>query len=175
MTSSTAFYPLPPGLMFGTGLSPFPIICQCHAEALLECNHICKAKLAKQGGQVPLADADTLISTDICFANSIQVAAHNVTMTVHAVMLYIVPHLSDIYDNCGNKSVAISVINWVLFAVKGDYFQHLHNMNVAPTTTHSPTFQQIIDALVCGQFDSLSSLPTQGYLLNSAPCHVGLQ
>ena len=64
------FTPAGTGLVFASGLTPFAILCEGHAQALENMRIMKKAKILEGGTSMSLQDAERITSADVKFLST---------------------------------------------------------------------------------------------------------
>ena len=179
------FAPACDNQVFGEGLSPFSIVCIGHKEAHQVRESVRRAKAVEDGGSMSLADATAIATTDVRFADTIQVGTEKcygfsilvdlfhgevttIAQSIRAAVLAIAPYFSPMVDNMGGLEVGMDYVNRVMYAITGQYHLYLANVLVNPAC-NVPTFEWITEALRTGQYDRFSQMPAHWYSLASAP------
>jgi len=165
------------GLTFAAGLSPFAIVCEGHAESATVASMTKKAELAEAGTTMTLADASRLVSTDVRFPTSPQVAAeklygwsvvidvfhgvdHDVSKAVRNFVIEVGPALHRAYEQyAATTALGLDIVNRILYEAQQEYFVYVIDL-ASGKTPACPTFSAVINAVRSFRFGSLSEYPS---------------
>ena len=177
------------GLTFGQGLTPFAIVCRGHPEAHATNAIISKATLASEGNTLSMADAETMITTDVRFPSRVQVAVEKlygfsilvdlfhgrgtaIATNVRSFVCTVCPSLHNLHQISGQDLPALDLVNRVLFEVQQDYFAWLSAVVGKSTPADrppAPKFEAIQNAVLTYRASSLSPLPSAWYSMIERP------
>ena len=138
-----------------------------------------QAELAESGSSVSLADASRLISTEVLYPTTPQVAAeklyawstfvdifhgidHEISEAVRAFVLEVGPSLHHIFNLSGTPAVGMDSVNRVLYEAQQDYFMYI-NALIAGKTPRCPDFVHITNAVGSSRVTTLSAVPAAWY------------
>jgi len=179
------YQPSATGVTFAQGLSPFSIVCEGHLEMDAVKKATKQAKLAESGTSLSLADAQTIVATDIRFPTDPQTAAeklygwsvvidvfhgiaHDISRAVRSFVQEVGPALHRLATHSGSLDVGMDLVCRVLYEAQQDYFQYTTRLANGGNPM-CPTFACIVDLVITFRAESLSPLPDVWYLLASAP------
>ena len=170
------------GLKYGSGLSPFAMLCEGHAETDQTRSLLRKAEMVHGGSTITLNDASALITDALKIPSTAQVAAeklyawslaidlfhgttHPVSISVRNAVLAIGPLLSRVAGLEGDNSVlAMDLCCRIMYELQQDYFMWV--MDVGATGHKAPpTFERIKNAVQSNRPDLAASLPPAWYHL----------
>ena len=172
------------GLKFGSGLSPFAMLCEGHAETDETRALLRKAEMVHGGTTVSLSDASALITDQLKIPSTAQTMAeklyawsvaidlfhgttHPLSVSVRQAVCTIGPLLSRVAAMEGdNSALATDLVCRLSYELQQDYF--MWGMGVS-TSGHKtpPTFERIKNAVMSNRPDTMASLPPAWYHLFS--------
>ena len=170
------------GLTFAAGLTPFAVVCEGHAESATIASMTKKAELAEAGTTMTLADASRLVSTDVRFPTSPQVAAeklygwsvvidvfhginHDVSRAVRNFVIEVGPALHRAYEQyAATPALGMDIVNRILYEAQQEYFVYVTDL-AAGLAPRCPTFSSVIGAVRSFRFGSLSDYPSSWLVL----------
>ena len=175
-----------PGLRFARGLSPFSIVCDGHSEQDAVRAALERARLvASGGGSVTLADAESLLTTDVRFPSTGMQGAqkgygwsiladvfhgkdHDISTSVRNFALKTGPAMDTLCStNAENPAVGIDLVCRSLYEAQQDYFDWAMKVSNGDAVS-VPTFGHIINKVLSFRASSLSVLPASWYLMIKA-------
>ena len=181
------YQPCHPGLTFGKGLSPFSMVCHGHPEQHAVSRALEKARIATSGaGSVSLADASTLLTSDVRFpipgpqgaqkgyawsiyADVYHGENHDVCISIRNFVNKVGPVFESIQNtNAENPAAGMDLICRVLFEAQQDYFSWMAKVGANDRTAVIPTFDHLIDRVLTHRVSGLSMLPASWYLMIQA-------
>ena len=180
------------GLDFGKGLSPFAIVCEGHREMTSVKRAVKNAELVETGGNVSLADAASLTSSDVKFPNEVWIAGeklygwsivvdvfhgvnHPVAQSVRDSVSEIVPQLHRLTSSMSDTpSLGMDLACRVMYGLQQEYFFYLRRLAETATATPPPVitvpdFGVVRRAVATFTAESLSPLPRPWCSLVDAP------
>ena len=170
------------GLVFAQGLTPFAVVCEGHAEMELVRKKIKQAEQAEAGTTISLADAETLVTTDVRMAATPQAGAEKLygfsilVDLFHGVARPIAINIRCFSVNAGpalhriaeqyadNPANGMDLVNRVLYEVQQEYFAYVTALAENPAAM-VPTFMEIESKVLTYRAESLSPLPASWYTL----------
>ena len=172
------------GLKYGSGLSPFAMLCEGHAETDLTRSLLRKAEMVHGGSTISLSDASALITDELKIPSTAQVAAeklyawsvaidlfhgrtHPLAINIRTTVCTLGPLLSRVAGLEGdNSALAMDLVCRILYEMQQDYF--MWAMDVASSGHKAPpTFERIKNAVLSNRPDLTASLPPAWYHLFS--------
>ncbi len=181
-----ALQPASTGQTFGSGLTPFAVICEGHKEMKATRDLIRRATLVEGAGNLTLDDAEKIVSTDVRFPTTPQVATEKlygwsifidlfhgattaIATNVRAFALCVGPCLPSVYENAGGTdATGMDHVNRVLYEAQQEYFTWAMGKG-AGRNPAVPDFMSIQGKVTTYRVASLSPLPASWYTLLGAP------
>jgi len=180
------------GAEFATFLSPFAVVCTGHDDHQALQSLVRQAELAEQGGAMSLQDARRLISTDVRFPTTPQVAAekcygwsilidlfhgsnHAVATCVRNFVNRAGPSFHRVASlHLDNPKLGMDLVCRVLFDAQQEYFTWANAAALAPDVPSAnaiglPNFASLTNKLDTHRVESLSALPAIWYAKFGTP------
>ena len=172
--------PTASGFEFAKGLTPFSMICVGHKEAAKAQERCRSVGLAEQGASLTIADAQSVITTDVLFpvtghacsqklyAWSIFVDVfhginHPVAASIRTFVMDAGPQFYNIEAQyIDNKTVGIDLMARILFDAQQEYFSYGTQLANGGQPA-VPNFRNLLDKILTMRVDSLSGLPQHWY------------
>ena len=160
----------------GSGLSPFAIICEGHAESHKINKAIRKAEIASEAGGLTLRDAETLVSTDVHMPTSAYAviekicgwsvtvdvfhgSAHPISTAIRNAARALTPSIHRCYQAMGDDpKKAMEFLIRCMYEMQQDYVSYVNGL-VANTGPAVPSFASVINAIESCRDGSISTLP----------------
>ena len=177
------------GQTFGTGLTPFAVICEGHKESAEASKLVREATIAESGSTVSLSDVRYLTSSDVRFPTLPHVAVeklygwsifvdlfhgvgHPISVSIRNAVLAIGPLLPRLHSEyTENPAIGMDLICRVLYDMQQTYFQWLRTRRDTDSiiVVPVPSFHEVIGKVQSFRTESLSRLPERWYSMMSAP------